>query len=106
MPLYSFGMAAEFAHDILEDLESEGNHASQDSYMSLLTAYYNREMFEEGDALLEQIRITCMLTNLPDEMDVSKNCLELENKITLNFEDPANCFDFWPSNVWSSSSGM
>ncbi|KAL3499769.1 hypothetical protein ACH5RR_038862, partial [Cinchona calisaya] len=31
-------------------------------------------------------RIACLLTNPPDEMDVAKNCLELENKITLNFE--------------------
>lgn len=74
------------AHDILDDLELEGNSLGQGSYVSLLTAYYSRKMFKEGDALLEQIRKSGMLTKLSDEMAIPRHGLELENESTLNFE--------------------
>ncbi|KAL3497637.1 hypothetical protein ACH5RR_040369 [Cinchona calisaya] len=76
----------ETAHDILDDLESEGNPLSKGSYPSLLTAYYNRKMFREGDALRKQIRKAGALLDLSDEMDISKNSLHLEGKSTLNLE--------------------
>lgn len=77
----------EIAHDILDDLESEGNHLSAGSYLSLLTAYYNRKMFREGDALLKQIGKAGVLVDLPDKMVISKH--SFEGKSTLNF-DKAN----------------
>ncbi|XP_027182398.1 pentatricopeptide repeat-containing protein At4g17616 [Coffea eugenioides] len=74
------------AHDILDDLESEGSSLGQGSYVSLLTAYYNRKMFEEGDALVKQIRKAGMLTNLYNEMAIPRHGLEWEDESTLNFE--------------------
>ncbi|KAI3702402.1 hypothetical protein L6452_28140 [Arctium lappa] len=46
----------ETAHDIIDDIEQEGNLAGTDSYESLLTAYYEDKKHREAAALLKQIR--------------------------------------------------
>ncbi|GER32535.1 pentatricopeptide repeat-containing protein [Striga asiatica] len=46
----------EMAHDILEDLELEKYCARESSYLSLLTAYYDKKMPREAKGLLSQMR--------------------------------------------------
>ncbi|CAA0821310.1 Pentatricopeptide repeat-containing protein [Striga hermonthica] len=46
----------EMAHDILEDLELEKYCARESSYLSLLTAYYDKKMPREAKRLLSQMR--------------------------------------------------
>ncbi|KAL3818996.1 hypothetical protein ACJIZ3_004901 [Penstemon smallii] len=57
----------EIAHDILEDLESEKYLTRESSYSSLLTAYYNKKMFKEAEALERHIKRDGTLVNSSDD---------------------------------------
>ncbi|CAH9115224.1 unnamed protein product [Cuscuta europaea] len=43
----------ETAHDILDDLDLEGNRLAKSSYMSLLSAYHHLKMFREAELVLK-----------------------------------------------------
>ncbi|KAL4567529.1 hypothetical protein LXL04_023116 [Taraxacum kok-saghyz] len=48
----------ETAHDILDDIEKEGNVLCSSSYASLLRAYYENKKHREAEGLLKQIKKT------------------------------------------------
>ncbi|XVF33887.1 hypothetical protein REPUB_Repub18cG0010100 [Reevesia pubescens] len=66
----------EIAHDILDDTEAFGDPLGSSMYMSLLMAYYKRNMFREGNALLKQMRKAGLVVNLSDKIVISKNVPE------------------------------
>lgn len=63
----------ETAHDILEDLESENYPVCKDSLTSLLTAYYDKNMFKEAEGLARQIRRIHPDINVSDTMVFSSD---------------------------------
>ncbi|KAG8386982.1 hypothetical protein BUALT_Bualt03G0205200 [Buddleja alternifolia] len=76
----------ETAHDILEDLELEKYCVRKGSYTSLLTAYYNKKMFREADALVRQSRRVSLSINLSDETTLSSDISDSEDKPVLDLE--------------------
>ncbi|CAN0880266.1 Pentatricopeptide repeat-containing protein At4g17616 [Linum grandiflorum] len=64
----------ETAHDILDDMEKLGATMSLNTYMTLLTAYYKKQMLKQGMALLRKMRSSGWLANVPNEAVVS-SCL-------------------------------
>ncbi|XP_059279911.1 pentatricopeptide repeat-containing protein At4g17616 [Lycium ferocissimum] len=71
----------ETAHDILDDLDSEGSPLDTSSYMSLLTAYCNTNKLREAEALLKQLRKSGVVINASDPLSApaeneSKNKLK------------------------------
>lgn len=69
----------ETAHDILDDLGPEWT-CSKGWYFSLLTAYYDKKLSKEGDALLKQINKAFLHTDPFDWKGCSGDDLELDNK--------------------------
>ncbi|KAL6985872.1 hypothetical protein U1Q18_019244 [Sarracenia purpurea var. burkii] len=70
----------ETAHDILDDMELAGSPLATSSYISLLTAYAERKMFREAEALLKQIRKAGLVVNISDEMSLS----DIDYKVILS----------------------
>ncbi|XP_031114847.1 pentatricopeptide repeat-containing protein At4g17616 [Ipomoea triloba] len=75
----------ETAHDILDDLEMEGNRLSSSSYMSLFAAYHNLKMFREADVVLKQMGKAGGLSNAAEQM-VSASMSEIENEGTYDLK--------------------
>ncbi|KAM3238016.1 hypothetical protein T459_12532 [Capsicum annuum] len=69
----------ETAHDILDDLYSEGSPLNTSSYMSLLTAYCNNNKLREAEALLKQLRKSDVVINASDPLLAPASMCELEN---------------------------
>ncbi|XP_009604974.1 pentatricopeptide repeat-containing protein At4g17616 [Nicotiana tomentosiformis] len=69
----------ETAHDILDDLDSEGSQLGTSSYMSLLTAYRNKNKPREAEALLKQLRKSGVVINASDPLLTPALC-QLEDK--------------------------
>ncbi|KAK6792359.1 hypothetical protein RDI58_011440 [Solanum bulbocastanum] len=69
----------EIAHDILDDLDSEGNPLDASSYVSLLTAYCNNNKLREAEALLKQLRKSGVI-NASDPLLARASMCELENE--------------------------
>ncbi|XP_015169701.1 pentatricopeptide repeat-containing protein At4g17616 [Solanum tuberosum] len=69
----------EIAHDILDDLDSEGNPLDASSYVSLLTAYCNNNKLREAEALLKQLRKSGVINASDPLLDPASMC-ELENE--------------------------
>lgn len=78
----------ETAHDILDDLGSEGNPDYKELYMSLMTAYYQKHMFKEGEALFKQLRKAGLLTDLSNRKLMPVHGLDLNDKSILDVEKP------------------
>ncbi|XAR60243.1 hypothetical protein NMG60_11033521 [Bertholletia excelsa] len=57
----------EIAHDIVDDMELAGSPLDTSSYMSLLRAYNERNMFREAEALLRQIRKAGLSVKIYDD---------------------------------------
>lgn len=70
----------ETAHDILDDLDSEGNPLETSSYMSLLTAYCSKNMLREAEALVKQLRKSGVAINASDPLLISASMCELEKE--------------------------
>ncbi|XP_055833380.1 pentatricopeptide repeat-containing protein At4g17616 isoform X1 [Solanum dulcamara] len=70
----------ETAHDILDDLDSEGNPLDTNSYISLLTAYCNKNKLREAEALLKQLRKSGVVINASDPLLAPASVCELENE--------------------------
>ncbi|KAJ8541456.1 hypothetical protein K7X08_002272 [Anisodus acutangulus] len=70
----------ETAHDILDDLDSEGSPLDTSSYMSLLTAYCNTNKLREAEALLKQLRKSGVIINASDPLLAPVSMCELENE--------------------------
>ncbi|XP_047316254.1 pentatricopeptide repeat-containing protein At4g17616 [Impatiens glandulifera] len=73
----------ETAHDILDDMETAGVPLGQDSYVSVLRAYYDRKMLREADGLLRQIRRSDRLMKFPDGSGIISCLTQLENEIRM-----------------------
>ncbi|KAH0683531.1 hypothetical protein KY290_022152 [Solanum tuberosum] len=69
----------EIAHDILDDLDSEGNPLDASSYVSLLTAYCNNNKLREAEALLKQLRKSGVI-NASDPLLAPASMCELETE--------------------------
>ncbi|KAL4324568.1 hypothetical protein GQ457_11G031390 [Hibiscus cannabinus] len=63
----------EVAHDILDDMESLGDPLGSSAYEALLTAYYKRNMFREGDVLLTQSRKAGFVMEVANNSVICKN---------------------------------
>ncbi|CAN4116395.1 unnamed protein product [Withania somnifera] len=70
----------ETAHDILDDLNSEGSPLNTSSYISLLTAYCNKNKLREAEALLKQLRKSGVVINASDPLLAPASMCELENE--------------------------
>ncbi|KAH9734338.1 pentatricopeptide repeat-containing protein [Citrus sinensis] len=82
----------EAAHDILDDMELAGHPMDSTTYKSLLTAYYKVKMFREAEALLKQMRKSCLVQNLSCEMVVSERFSEVADK-SASFTDTSSLMD-------------
>ncbi|KAH9670695.1 pentatricopeptide repeat-containing protein [Citrus sinensis] len=82
----------EAAHDILDDMEFAGHPMDSTTYKSLLTAYYKVKMFREAEALLKQMRKSCLVQNLSCEMIVSERFSEVADK-SASFTDTSSLMD-------------
>ncbi|XP_050225456.1 pentatricopeptide repeat-containing protein At4g17616 [Mercurialis annua] len=80
----------ETAHDILDDMEAARSSCGLTTYMILLTAYYSRQMPNEAEALLRQIRKTGLLTTCSSEMVAPTGLLEKADKSLLSKSDLAD----------------
>ncbi|CAL1386707.1 unnamed protein product [Linum trigynum] len=64
----------ETAHDILDDMEKLGGRSmSLTTYMTLLKAYYGKQMLKQGNGLLRRMRKSGWLVDVPDEV-VASSC--------------------------------
>ncbi|KAI5655802.1 hypothetical protein M9H77_32989 [Catharanthus roseus] len=80
----------ETAHDILDDLASEGIPKVKDSYMSLLAAYYREEMFNEGAALYNQLQKAGFPMDVSNtKKDISIRRLDLVESLIQDMEEEA-----------------
>ncbi|XP_009785923.1 pentatricopeptide repeat-containing protein At4g17616 [Nicotiana sylvestris] len=70
----------ETAHDILDDLDSEGSRLGTSSYMSLLTAYRSKNKLREAEALLKQLRKSGVVINASDPLLTPASMCKLEDK--------------------------
>lgn len=77
----------ETAHDILDDLDSEGSPLNTSSYMSLLTAYCNKNKLREAEALLKQLRKSGVVINASDPLLAPASMSELENERTNKLKE-------------------
>ncbi|KAK4348725.1 hypothetical protein RND71_031480 [Anisodus tanguticus] len=77
----------ETAHDILDDLDSEGSPLDTSSYMSLLTAYCNTNKLREAEALLKQLRKSGVIINASDPLLAPVSMCELENESKNNLKE-------------------
>ncbi|KVH87770.1 pentatricopeptide repeat-containing protein At4g17616 [Cynara cardunculus var. scolymus] len=71
----------ETAHDIIDDIEQEGNLACTGSYESLLTAYYEDKKHREAAALLKQIRKAGII--ISDRMSILNVSIKRSDLITF-----------------------
>ncbi|XP_071732469.1 pentatricopeptide repeat-containing protein At4g17616 [Rutidosis leptorrhynchoides] len=71
----------ETAHDIIEDIEREGNSLEFESYASLLSAYYKGNKHREAEALLKQIKKAGII--IPDKMKILEDEPVLSEKSNL-----------------------
>ncbi|KAF4372237.1 hypothetical protein G4B88_006981 [Cannabis sativa] len=75
----------ELAHDILDDMESSNDAIGVSTYISLLTAYFNRKMLREAKALLKQMRIaTGTPMSLSDKMVVTESLSNMLENASSN----------------------
>ncbi|PON37017.1 Pentatricopeptide repeat [Parasponia andersonii] len=86
----------EFAHDILDDMESSGAPIGVSTYMSLLTVYFKGKMLREAKTLLRQMRkadmpafssdkmvLTTCLSDMVDNNPMNNNASNLTGKSGL-----------------------
>ncbi|KAL7188362.1 hypothetical protein ACSBR1_038246 [Camellia fascicularis] len=95
----------ETAHDILDHMKLAGTPMGTRSYISLLTAYHERRMFGEAEALLKQIKKAGLVDKMSDEaITVSDEESDLAESIIWELEEEVLCLLWFMSTILLSTS--
>ncbi|CAN1306302.1 Pentatricopeptide repeat-containing protein At4g17616 [Linum perenne] len=83
----------ETAHDILDDMEKLGATMGLTTYMTLLTAYYRKQMLKQGMALLRKMRSSGWFVDVPNE-EVVSSCLSESSSIAYSSKSTSDLAEF------------